>query len=85
MQKRNLNFFANYRLFQKAKILFPLSQIGAITTEQRNAINASSRISGKYETTVDRESAFERIVKQREIAEKQAEEEAAKVAEELND
>lgn len=69
-------------IVQKAKILFPLSQIGAITTEQRNAINASSRISGKYETTVDRESAFERIVKQREIAEKQAEEEAAKVAEE---
>lgn len=69
-------------IVQKAKILFPLSQIGAITTEQRNAINASSRICGKYETTVDRESAFERIVKQREIAEKQAEEEAAKVAEE---
>ena len=69
-------------IVQKAKILFPLSQIGAITTEQRNAINASSRISGKYETTVDCESAFERIVKQREIAEKQAEEEAAKVAEE---
>ena len=58
-------------IVQKAKILFPLSQIGAITTEQRNAINASSRISGKYETTIDRESAFEQIAKQREAEEKE--------------
>ena len=67
---------------QKAKILFPLSQIGAITAEQRSAINSSSRISGKYETVVDRESAFEQIVKQREAAEKQAAEAKAKEAEE---
>ena len=67
---------------QKAKILFPLSQIGAITAEQRSAINNSSRISGKYETVVDRESAFEQIVKQREAAEKQAAEAKAKEAEE---
>ena len=63
-------------MVQKAKILFPLSQIGAITSEQRNAINASSRISGKYETLVDRESAFEQIAKQRE-AEEKAKQEAA--------
>jgi len=62
-------------MVQKAKILFPLSQIGAITTEQRSAILQSSRISGKYESVIDRESAFEQIVKQREISEKQAEEE----------
>ncbi len=67
-------------IVQKAKILFPLSQIGAITGEQRSAINASSRISGKYETVVDRESAFERITKQREAAEKQAAEDASKAA-----
>ncbi len=69
-------------IVQKAKILFPLSQIGAITAEQRSAINSSSRISGKYETVVDRESAFEQIVKQREAAEKQAAEAKAKEAEE---
>ncbi len=69
-------------MVQKAKILFPLSQIGAITQEQRSAINASSRISGKYESTVDRESAFEQIVKQREAAEKEAAQEAARKAEE---
>ncbi len=63
---------------QRAKILFPLSQIGAITAEQRSAINAASRISGKYETVVDRESAFEQIAKQREAAEKQAAEEKAR-------
>ena len=69
-------------IVQKAKILFPLSQIGAITIEQRNAINASSRISGKYETLVDRESAFEQIAKQREAEEKVRQETAAQEAKE---
>lgn len=69
-------------MVQKAKILFPLSQIGAITQEQRSTINASSRISGKYESAIDRESAFEQIVKQREAAEKEAAQEAARKAEE---
>ena len=69
-------------MVQRAKILFPLSQIGAITAEQRNAINSASRISGKYETVIDRESAFEQIVKQREAMEKEAAEAKAKEAEE---
>ena len=67
-------------MVQRAKILFPLSQIGAITAEQRSAINSASRISGKYETVIERESAFEQIVKQREAMEKEAAE--AKEAEE---
>ena len=65
-------------IVQKAKILFPLSQIGAITTEQRSTINNTSRISGKYETRIERESAFEQIVKQREAAEKEAAEAKAR-------
>ena len=69
-------------IVQKAKVLFPLSQIGAITAEQRSTINASSRISGKYESVIDRKSAFEQIMKQREAAEKEAAEEAARKAEE---
>ena len=69
-------------MVQKAKILFPLSQIGAITDEQRNVILQSSRISGKYESIVDRESAFEQIMKQREASEKQAEEEKRQKEEE---
>ena len=51
---------------QRAKILFPLSQIGAITPEQRSAIVRSSRIYGKYDTMVDRESAFEVLIKEAE-------------------
>ena len=53
---------------ERAKILFPLSQIGAITDEQRAELIASSRIAGKYDEAVDRESAFEKISKQREKA-----------------
>ncbi len=51
---------------QRAKILFPLSQIGAITPEQRSAIMRSSRLMGKYDTMIDRESAFEMLIKEAE-------------------
>ena len=61
-------------MVQRAKILFPLSQIGAITDEQRAQIIQNSRICGKYEDVKERESAFEIIAKQRENAEKQAQE-----------
>lgn len=60
---------------EKAKILFPMSQIGAITSDQRSAVMASSRIAGKYDTTVDRESAFEKILKQRQKQEELKQEE----------
>lgn len=46
-------------IVERAKILFPLSQIGAITPEERAAIIKKSSLYGKYETAVDRESAFE--------------------------
>ena len=68
-------------MVERAKILFPLSQIGAITSEQRQQINSSSRIAGKYDTAVDRESAFEKISKQREEAQKQEAEAKAAEAE----
>ena len=47
---------------ERAKILFPLSQIGAITEGQRLDIIKQSRIYGKYDTPVDRESAFEKLL-----------------------
>ena len=47
---------------ERAKILFPLSQIGAITEGQRLDIIKQSRIYGKYDTPVDRESAFEQLL-----------------------
>ena len=60
-------------MVERAKILFPMSQIGAITDEQRAELISSSRLAGKYDEAVDRESAFEKILKQREA-------EAAEVA-----
>ena len=69
-------------IVQRAKILFPLSQIGAITEGQRMDIIKQSRVYGKYDTPVDNESAFEMLIKEAEEAlavqeaEKQAIEEA---------
>jgi len=44
---------------ERAKVLFPLSQIGAVTEGQRLDIIKQSDIYGKYDTPIDRESAFE--------------------------
>ena len=44
---------------QRAKVLFPLSQIGAITEGQRLDIVKQSPVYGKYDEQKDRESAFE--------------------------
>ena len=69
-------------IVQRAKVLFPLSQIGAITEGQRMDIIKQSRVYGKYDTPVDNESAFELLLKEAEEAlavqeaEKQAVEEA---------
>jgi len=51
-------------IVERAKILFPLSQIGAVTEGQRLDIIKQSRIYGKYDTPVDRESAFEVLLKE---------------------
>ena len=55
-------------IVERAKILFPLSQIGAITEGQRDQIVKSSRIFGKYDTMIDRESAFEVLLAESEEA-----------------
>ncbi|MBR1447136.1 MAG: DUF853 family protein [Prevotella sp.] len=60
---------------ERAKILFPLSQIGAVTDEQRAVIIKQSGIYGKYDTMVDRESAYEMLLA--EEAQQQAEVEEA--------
>ncbi|OJV20878.1 MAG: ATP-binding protein [Bacteroidetes bacterium 41-46] len=46
---------------ERAKMLFPLSQIGAIRGEQREALIKQSRLFGMYERQFDRDSAYERI------------------------
>ena len=53
-------------MVERAKILFPLSQIGAITEGQRLDIIKQSRIYGKYDQMVDRESAYEMLIKEAE-------------------
>lgn len=53
-------------MVERAKILFPLSQIGAITEGQRMDIMKQSRIYGKYDNPVDRQSAFEALLAQAE-------------------
>ena len=53
-------------MVQRAKILFPLSQIGAISEAQREEIIRKSRIYGKYDKPVDRESAFEVLMEESE-------------------
>lgn len=61
---------------ERAKILFPLSQIGAVTDGQRGQIINQSRLYGKYDSVVDRESAFEVLMEEAEAA-LRAEQEAA--------
>ncbi len=46
---------------ERAKIVPPRSQVGAITSDQRKQIVSSSAIAGHYEKAVDRESAYEKL------------------------
>ena len=46
---------------ERAFVLPPGSQIGPITTAQRQALLQNSLVSGVYEKTVDRESAYEKL------------------------
>ena len=61
---------------ERAKILFPLSQIGAITDEQRSGIVRNSRLYGIYDKSFDRESAYEMLIEQQKQEEKRLQKEA---------
>ena len=70
---------------ERAKILFPLSQIGAISEGERSDLIRRSRLYGRYDNPIDRESAYEIITAATEEAERikaemKAEEEAQKQA-----
>ena len=75
-------------MVEKALILPPESRVGAITEEERRAVLLSSRLAGRYDTAIDRESAYELLeahfVKRQEEAkvEAQAKENAKQVKEE---
>ena len=58
-------------IVERAKILFPLSQIGAITEDQRAELIKRSRLWGRYDHAIDRESAYEIITQATEEAERQ--------------
>ena len=45
----------------RALITSPGCRIGAITPDERAAVRSRSPVGGKYDTTVDRESAFEKL------------------------
>jgi uncharacterized protein len=46
---------------ERAFVIPPASRIGAITPEQRAAVLKSSLAAGVYETTIDRDSAYEKL------------------------
>src|SRR3954469_7606496 len=48
-------------IVDRAKIVPPRSQVGAITPDQRKQVIQSSAIAGHYEKAVDRESAYEKL------------------------
>jgi DNA helicase HerA-like ATPase len=48
-------------MVERAWMLPPGSQIGALAADERRAVIASSIVAGVYEKAVDRESAFERL------------------------
>ena len=63
---------------ERAKILFPLSQIGAITDDERRVLMASAPVGIRaYDQAVDRVSAYEVLTEQNAAAEKAAAEAAA--------
>jgi DNA helicase HerA-like ATPase len=51
------------QMVERARMLFPLSQIGAITDDQRKDILSHSGLKGKYDQPIDRESAYEQLLK----------------------
>jgi len=67
-------------IVERAKILFPLSQIGAISDEERQNLIRSSRLYGTYDKSFDRESAYEVLVAEQQQAEKRAQKEAEEEA-----
>ena len=63
-------------IVERAKILFPLSQIGAITDDQRHDLIRNSRLYGIYDKSFDRESAYELLVQEQKQEEKRLQKEA---------
>ena len=67
-------------IVERAKMLFPLGQIGAISPEQREQMIRQSRLFGIYERSIDRESAYE-ILTEKHLADIKKQEEEKRAAE----
>ncbi len=50
-------------MVERALIVPPQSRVGPITPQERDAVIAASALKGKYDTAIDRESAFEVLQK----------------------
>ena len=60
-------------MVQKTLIRPPSSRLGPATEPERAEVQKVSPVSGKYDKTIDRESAYEILSKREEIAAKEAE------------
>lgn len=49
-------------MVEKAMVIAPCSRMGTLTKEERNSLLNSSPLFGKYEQTIDRESAYELLI-----------------------
>ncbi|MEP3346040.1 MAG: helicase HerA-like domain-containing protein [Litoreibacter sp.] len=65
-------------MVERTLIRPPSSQLGPITSNERRQAMASSPVAGKYDTAMDRNSAFEMLAKRADAAAKAAEEAEAK-------
>ncbi|MBF9033421.1 DUF853 family protein [Rhodobacterales bacterium HKCCE2091] len=65
-------------IVQRTLIRPPSSQLGPLSEGERAAVIAASPLAGKYDTAVDRESAYEVLQKRAETAAKEAEEAEAR-------
>jgi DNA double-strand break repair helicase HerA and related ATPase len=63
-------------IVRRALILPPQSRLGTITVDERRQVIQSSIIAGHYESTVDRESAYEMLKERREQAQAAIQEQA---------
>ena len=63
-------------MVERTLIRPPFSQLGPVTPDKRRALIAGSPLAGKYETLVDRDSAFERLARRAADAAREANAEA---------
>ncbi len=64
-------------MVQQCKVLCPQSRMGAITDEERKAVIAGDAMAVKYDESVDRDSAYEFLIRKAEEDQKAQEEAAA--------